>query len=108
MIDHPVEKHTDHLSVPVHHREVDIEGIDLLQGEVVRLLNSSIHMHLPLSVLAVAHRSVAHAVPRFEVEMMEDTVVDRGLHQGPPHRVVATMADHLRLEFGGTHDPRLQ
>lgn len=108
MIDHPVVKHTDHLSVPVHHHEVDIEGIDLLQEEVVLLLNTSIHMHLPPAVLVVAHRIVAHAVRHLEVEVMEGTVVDRGPRQGPPHRVVATMADHLRLELGGTPDPRLQ
>lgn len=108
MTDHPVGKHTDHLSVPVHHHEVDIEEIGLLQGELVHLLNTSIHMHLLLAALVVAHRIVAHAVPPLEVEMMGGTAVDRGLRQGPPHRVVATMADHLRLEFGGTPGPRLQ
>jgi len=108
MIDHPVVKHTDHLSVPVHHHEVDIEGIDLLQEEIVLLLNTSIHMHLPSVVLVVAHHIVAHAVRHLEVEVMEGTVVDRGPRQEPPHRVVAIMADHLRLELGGTPDPRLQ
>jgi len=110
VIDHWEEKHTDHLSVPVHHHEVDIEGIDLLQDEVVHLLNMSIHMHLLPAVLVVARRIVAHAVRLSEVEMMEATVVDKGLRQGAPHRAVATTADHLRLrlEFGGTPGPRHQ